>query len=779
MRNKPEPMLLPNRDRGVLCEEAAQVARLRIVIRGAVQGVGFRPFIYRLASEMALKGWVSNSSQGVFIEVESSPETLRKFLRRVEEERPAIAFIQSLESSFADPLGFESFEIRPSMQGEKTAFVLPDIATCPDCRQEIFDPANRRYRYPFTNCTNCGPRFTIIESLPYDRSATTMKKFAMCPECMAEYGDPLDRRFHAQPNACPSCGPQLVLWDANGAVLANRDEALKATADAIRAGQIVAVKGLGGFHLLADARNETAVVELRQRKHREEKPLALMYPSLEGVRESCVVDEQEARLLCSTESPIVLLGRKESDTLAASIAPHNPYLGVMLPYTPLHHLLMAELSFPVVATSGNLSDEPICTDEHDALERLRGIADLFLVHDRPIVRHVDDSIARIVLGRELVLRRARGFAPLPLMYQEELPSTLAVGAHQKNTIAASIGQQIFVSQHIGDLETTEAFGAFEKVIASFKSLYEFRPEVVAHDLHPNYMSSAFARKQDGKVIAVQHHYAHMLACMVDNDVAPPVLGVSWDGSGYGPDGTVWGGEFLSVNELGFERVAHLRTFRLPGSEVSVREPRRVAIGLLYAVFGESTFERDDLLPVATFSSNERQVLSTMLEHGLNAPLTSSMGRLFDGVAALIGLRQTARFEGQAAMELEFAAQESDTQDSYTMQLKGNAPIVVDWAPMIRQIISEVRQEVPASVIARKFHNAIAGATVPVAQAIGLERVALSGGCFQNKLLTELAVTQLQTAGFKVYWHQRVPPNDGGISVGQIAAAARELKQKEG
>jgi hydrogenase maturation protein HypF len=450
-----------------------------------------------------------------------------------------------------------------------------------------------------------------------------------------------------------------------------------------------------------------------------------------------------------------------------------------LPYTPLHHLLMAELSFAVVATSGNLSDEPICTDEHEALERLRGIADVFLVHDRPIVRHVDDSIARIVLGRELVLRRARGFAPLPLMHQEELPSTLAVGAHQKNTIAASIGKQIFVSQHIGDLETTEAFGAFEQVIESFKGLYEFRPEVVAHDLHPNYMSSAFATKHDGKIVAVQHHYAHVLACMVDNDIAPPVLGISWDGSGYGPDGTVWGGEFLSVGESSFERVAHLRTFRLPGSDIAVREPRRVAIGLLYAIFGESVFEREDLLPVASFSSNERHVLSTMLEHGLNAPLTSSMGRLFDGVAALIGLRQTAGFEGQAAMELEFAAQESDTQDSYTMQLKGSAPIVVDWAPMMRQIISDVRQEVPASVIARKFHNALASMAVSVAQAIGLERIALSGGCFQNKLLTEHAVTQLQAAGFRVYWHQRVPPNDGGISVGQIAAAARELKRKEG
>lgn len=763
---------------GVCDAPAAEgLSRLKVVIRGAVQGVGFRPFIYRLATEIGLLGWVSNSAQGVFIEVESSREHLLEFLRRIEQEKPAISFIQSLESSFADPVGFSAFEIRPSTSGEKSALVLPDIATCPECMHDVLDPENRRYRYPFTNCTNCGPRFSIIEGLPYDRSVTSMNKFVMCPECMAEYKDPRDRRFHAQPNACPRCGPHLELWDGSGAVLSTHDDALLATAAAIREGGIAAVKGLGGFHLIVDAHNEAAVAELRRRKRREEKPFALMYPSLDAVKVACEVNDQEERLLRSPESPIVLLHRRVArSSLAESVAPGNPYLGVMLPYTPLHHLLMAELDFPLVATSGNLSDEPICIDEQEALSRLSGIADLFLVHNRPIIRHVDDSIARIVLGRELVLRRARGFAPLPVRLEAELPPMLAVGAHQKNTISASVGAQVFVSQHIGDLETTQASEAFERVIASFKSLYEFVPTAIAHDLHPNYMSTEFANGQSLPRLGVQHHYAHVLGCMAENGIDPPVLGVAWDGSGYGPDETIWGGEFLAVNESGFERAAHLRTFRLPGGEKAVREPRRVALGVLYELCGDSEFEREDLLPMQAFSVGERAVLKTMLTGELNSPLTSSAGRLFDAVAALIGIRQTVRFEGQAAMELEFAATQSEGDAAYTVSLVGSSPIVVDWAPMVRQIISDLMLEVPRATIARKFHNTLAQATVAVAEEVGLERVALTGGCFQNKLLTELTVAKLQEAGFRVYWHQRIPPNDGGISVGQIVAAARELKR---
>ncbi|HEU5400387.1 MAG TPA: carbamoyltransferase HypF, partial [Terriglobales bacterium] len=442
------------------------VQRLRMVIRGAVQGVGFRPFIFRLATEMQLAGWVSNTAAGVFLEVEGEAENLHEFRLRVEREKPAIAHIQSLESSFLDPHGFCNFEIRESSGGEKTVLVLPDIATCPECLADILDRHNRRYLYPFTNCTNCGPRFTIIESLPYDRPATSMKKFAMCPECDREYRDPANRRFHAQPNACPACGPALELWDSKGIRVAGHDEALRLAAIAIRAGQIVAIKGIGGFHLMVDARNESAVRALRDRKRREEKPFAVMYPSVSAVLGDCEVSEIEERLLRSPESPIVLLQRRKQTRsgLSSLIAPHNPRIGAMLPYTPLHHLLLAELAFPVVATSGNLSDEPICIDGREAVERLRGIADCFLVHDRAIIRHADDSIVRVVAGRELVLRRARGFAPLPVLNKDELPPVLAVGAHQKNTIAASIRNQIFISQHIGDLETREAYSAFENVI---------------------------------------------------------------------------------------------------------------------------------------------------------------------------------------------------------------------------------------------------------------------------------------------------------------------------
>jgi len=749
------------------------ILRLKVTIRGAVQGVGFRPFIYRLASELRLNGWVSNSSQGVFVEVEGQEPVLREFLLRVEREKPAISSIQSLESSFVDATGFVGFDIRPSMHGEKTALVMPDIASCPDCLREIFDPSNRRYRYPFTNCTNCGPRYTIIESLPYDRPGTTMKNFPMCPACQAEYTDPLDRRFHAQPNACPVCGPQLELWSTSAAVIAKQHDALELACQAIRDGQVVAVKGLGGFHLMVDARNEIAVRLLRERKRREEKPFALMYSSIRAIRDVCEMDELEERLLHSPESPIVLLERSEEfSSISSEIAPNNPYLGVMLPYTPLHHLMMSELQFPVVATSGNLSDEPICIDELEAIKRLGSIADIFLVHNRPIVRHVDDSIARIVLGRELVLRRARGFAPLPVTLADDAPPVLAVGAHQKNTVAIAVGKQLFISQHIGDLETTEAYKAFTSVIQSFEKLYEFTPATVACDLHPNYVSSVYAKNSQTKVVGVQHHYAHVLACMAENSINAPVLGVSWDGSGYGPDNTIWGGEFLAINETGFTRVAHLRTFRLPGSERAVKEPRRSAVGLLYEIFGQRIFEQEDLACVQACTPEERKVLGSMLGRALNSPVTSSAGRLYDALAAIIGLRQVVGFEGQAAMELEFRATEVDCDESYSVHLGETNPAVLNWAPMILEVIDDVRSAVPVPTISRKFHNTLAEMILAVAQRVNRERVALTGGCFQNKLLTELTVRRLQEVGFSVYWHQRIPPNDGGIAVGQVMAAIR-------
>lgn len=754
----------------ILRDMRGQPTRLKIIIHGAVQGVGFRPFVYRLATELKLTGWVLNSAQGVFIEVEGAKEQLEEFLRRLERDKPPRAFIQSLEASWLDPVGYAQFEIRHSDEsGQKTAFILPDIATCPECLREIFDPTDRRYRYPFTNCTNCGPRFSIIEALPYDRPNTTMKIFPMCPECQAEYEDPTNRRFHAQPNACPKCGPHLELWDRQGTVLAQHDDALRQAAEAIRKGQIVAVKGLGGFHLICDAHNEAAVRELRRRKRREEKPFALMYPSLEFVKTHCEVSELEERVLTSPEAPIVLLRRRENAPIAPSVAPRNPYLGIMLPYTPLHHLLMAELGFPVVATSGNLSDEPICTDERDALTRLKEIADLFLVHNRPIARHVDDSIVRIVGGRELVLRRARGFAPLPIHLNSSAPRTvLAVGAHLKNTIALSVGSNVFISQHIGDLETAEAFEAFQRVIQDFERLYDARPSLIAHDLHPDYLSTKYAQERALSQVGVQHHYAHVLSCMAENELDGPVLGVSWDGTGYGLDGTIWGGEFLLATQESFTRVAHLRTFRLPGGEQAIREPRRSALGVLYELFGDAlAHECADLAPLQSFSKHELKLLLAMLQKNLNSPVTSSAGRLFDSVASLVGLRQISRFEGQAAMELEFALHGVETHERYEFALSGET---LNWGPMLLRIASDVRAGVPVSTISAKFHNTLVEMIVAVARRVGEERVVLTGGCFQNKYLTERAIARLRAEGFRVYWHQRVPPNDGGIALGQIVKA---------
>src|SRR6266567_5629229 len=560
--------------------------RAKVILLGAVQGVGFRPFVYRLATELQLEGWVLNSAQGVFIEVEGPRDPLNRFLLRLEKEKPPLAVLQSFEASFLDPVNYRGFEIRKSDErGEKTALILPDIATCADCVREILEPNNRRFRYPFTNCTNCGPRFSIIEALPYDRVNTSMKKFVMCAECEHEYHDPLDRRFHAQPNACRRCGPQLQLWNDNGVVVSERDDALQQAADVVRSGKILALKGIGGFQLLVDARNEAAVSRLRTRKNREEKPLAVMYSSLDAVRMDCEVSDLEERLLLSPESPIVLLCRlsaihnhcqsgSDQSAICSAVAPRNPNLGVMLPYTPLHHLFMRELNFPVVATSGNLSDEPICIDERDARQRLRGIAAVFLVHNRPIVRHMDDSITRMMAGWELVLRRARGYAPLPVHLKTTLPTVLAVGAHLKNTVALSVGADVFISQHIGDLETEQAYRAFQRAAADLPKLYDAKIDIVACDMHPDYLSTNFATHLPIPAHPVQHHWAHVAACMAENEIEPPALGLAWDGTGYGLDGTIWGGEFLLAKSNGaFERVTHFRQFRLLGGDRAIKEPR--------------------------------------------------------------------------------------------------------------------------------------------------------------------------------------------------------------
>lgn len=760
------------------------IQRLKSVIRGAVQGVGFRPFIYRLATELELTGWVANSPQGVFIEIEGIRPNLEQFLLRIETEKPPRSFIQSLESSYLDPLGYEDFEIRQSDDsGDKTALILPDIAVCPDCIREVFDPGNRRYLYPFTNCTNCGPRYSIIEALPYDRPNTSMKRFRMCERCREEYENPLDRRFHAQPNACPECGPHLELWDGTGNCLADRHQALLQAADFIRRGKIAALKGLGGFHLMVDARNDEAVLRLRKRKAREEKPFALMFPSLDTIKSHCRVSPLEERLLLSPECPILLLGRNSNHDIgtqpaAPSVAPGNPCLGVMLPYTPLHHILMRELRFPIVATSGNLKDEPICINENAALERLSGIADIFLMHNRPIVRHVDDSIVRVVLDRELVLRRARGYAPLPVDYKESNRTVLAVGGHLKNTVAFTAGKNVFLSQHIGDLETTPAHEAFLQVIDDFKKLCNFEPEVIACDNHPDYLSSKYAVNSGLPGVRVQHHYAHILSCMAENELEGSLLGVSWDGTGYGTDGTIWGGEFLHIFKTGFERVAHLRTFQLPGGEKAVKEPRRSALGLLYEIYRDELFDSNDLKPLSAFSQLELKNLRKMLKNEINSPKTSSVGRLFDAVASIIGVSHFNNFEGQVAMKLEFLTNPESVGNYPFTIVKNNHIHIVDWEPIILQIINDFRKRVSRREISTRFHNTLAEIVVDIAKRVGEARVVLTGGCFQNRYLTEITVRRLESESFLPYWHQRIPPNDGGIALGQIVAASNMFSEED-
>lgn len=745
--------------------------RIRITVQGAVQGVGFRPFVYRLATELGLAGWVSNSMQGVVIEAEGPKNHLDSFLVRIGSAHPRNASIYSMESSFLDPVGYRTFEIRSSQDdGPKGTLILPDIATCTDCLSEIFDPADRRYRYPFTNCTNCGPRFTIVESIPYDRAHTSMREFTMCTACRCEYENPMDRRFHAQPNACPDCGPQVELWNPLGKVLATHDQAILLAAQILKSGKIVAVKGLGGFQLMTHASQEVAVQRLRRRKHREEKPFALMAPSLEWAHRLCAIAPLEERLLFAPESPIVLLPRRNPAEVAEAVAPRNPYLGIMLPYTPLHHLLMREMDRPVVATSGNRTDEPIAIDEREALERLGNVADAFLVHNRPIVRHADDSVVRVLLGREQLLRRARGYAPLPIVIKQVLPPTLAAGPHLKNAIALTRPDDaknetcIFVSQHIGDLENPEAFDAFRRVLDDFQNLHGVKAGVVTCDLHPDYAStqyaSSLAEERHLPLVRVQHHWAHIVSCMVENGIESPALGVAWDGTGYGLDHTIWGGEFLQAVDGSFRRAAHFRTFPLPGADTAIKKPRQAAIGLLYTIFGD-----------AAFDGTEPPLLRQMLQKGIQTPRTSSVGRLFDAVSAITGICGEASFEGQAAMELEFAV-DPGINDHYTYDVVhlSDEPFVVDWEPMIREIVSDAQKQIAPSIIATRFHNTLAEIIVDVARRVGETRVILTGGCFQNRYLTEVAVRGLTAAGFLPYWHQRIPPNDGGIAIGQAVGA---------
>lgn len=740
-----------------------------VAIRGTVQGVGFRPFVYNLAQALDLNGFVANTPAGVSVEVEGLSAAVEAFLCRLRTDLPPLAVLDSCAVSNRPPQGHRGFCIRKSDHtGAMTSCVPPDMATCPACRADIRDPDDRRYRYPFTNCTNCGPRYSIIERMPYDRPYTTMAGFTMCPACRAEYDDPSDRRFHAQPVACPHCGPQLALWDAHGTTLSERENALVEAVVALKAGQIVALKGLGGFQLLVDATNEDAVVRLRTRKCREAKPFALMYRDMDGIRAHTRMDPAHAALLESPQAPIVLVPEKSGPTgLAPSVAPDTYLLGVMLPYTPLHQLLLETFETPLVVTSGNRDEEPICIDEREALDRLSDIADRFLVHDRPITRQVDDSVATVVAGEPMLIRRARGYAPAPLP-GTTVGNFLAAGAHLKNSVTFCKNGTLFPSQHIGNLENSLAIDAFERTASSMQRLFDTKPTRVVHDLHPDYASTTWAQERGLPGSGVQHHYAHVLSCMAEHGLDGPVLGVSWDGTGYGTDGTVWGSEFLICTREQFERVASLWPFPLPGGDGAARAPRRCAFSLLFTAFEGDLSALAGLAPLSKTDPQERQHLTRMLKRGTHCPTTTSMGRLFDAVASLCDLCHESRFEGQAAMRLERAAVAHGgpplelslplaTRDGHRM---------LDWRPMIARIVDALYTGVAPGAIALGFHEALANAIVAVAHEIGNETIVLSGGCFQNRLLSENAIYRLKDAGFRVYRHHAVPPNDGGISVGQ-------------
>jgi hydrogenase maturation protein HypF len=745
--------------------------RSQLRVEGIVQGVGFRPYVHGLATGLGLAGLVGNDADGVFVEVEGPSGAVEAFLARLEPEAPPLAVIERVTATLVPPTGADGFTIAASERsGERRALISPDTATCDDCLRELADPGDRRHGYPFINCTNCGPRFTIIQDVPYDRPATTMAGFAMCADCAREYHDPADRRFHAQPVCCPVCGPSLRLVDRAGREIPA--EPLATTARLLRAGSVVAVKGLGGYHLAVDAASESAVAALRSRKHREDKPFAVMVADLAGARRLCLVDQAEAGMLSSPRRPIVLLRRRPDAPVAASLAPGNRYLGLLLPYTPLHHLLLREVARPIVMTSGNVSDEPIAYGDTEALERLAGIADHFLVNDRPIHMRTDDSVGRAFRRRELLVRRSRGYAPQPVALPWPFPRpVLACGAELKSTFCVAKGRHAFVSHHIGDLENYETLRSFTEGIEHFRRLFDLVPEVVAHDLHPEYLSTKYALDLEGvELLGVQHHHAHVAACLADNGEAGPVIGVAFDGLGYGTDGTIWGGELLAADLAGFERLGHLDPLPMPGGVAAIREPWRMAASYLDAAY-------DGAVPawlgvVARNQARWSQVVS-LARAKVGSPLTSSAGRLFDAVASILGVRDAINYEGQAAVELEQRA-DPDERGAYAAGMAGARPFRLAGADLVRAVVEDLRAGVDPGLVAARFHNGVAAAIVAgcarAREATGLATVALSGGVFQNLLLLERTVTGLEARGFRVLVHSRVPPNDGGISLGQAAAA---------
>lgn len=755
----------------------------RISARGVVQGVGFRPFVYQLAVGHRLNGWVCNTSEDVRIEVEGDRGTLRGFLSELQRQAPPLARIESISVSYHPPEGYQGFEIRHSIAEEdKYQLVSPDIATCQACHDDIFRPGDRRHHYPFTNCTNCGPRFTIIEDIPYDRPNTTMRTFTMCPRCKAEYDNPLDRRFHAQPNACPECGPQLELLDAGGNHMTVPD-AIATSCQFIKEGRILAIKGLGGFLLACDATNEEAITLLRQRKRRQFKPLAIMVADVNEVKKHCFLSVEEEKLLTSPQSPIVLMRWKPESTVCRAVAPNIKYLGVMLPYTPLHHVLLREIRLPLVMTSGNLSEEPIASDNDEAVRRLSGIADYFLVHNRTIYARYDDSVTTVEKGGIQVIRRARGYAPYPVHLLFKARQVLGCGAEEKNTFCLTRDNYAFVSQHIGDMENLETMEHFENTIALYKKLFRIEPEIIAYDLHPEYLSTKYAlelanQSKDSKLVPVQHHHAHIVSCMVDNSIETPVIGVAFDGTGYGSDGHIWGGEFLVADYKGFERIGQLEYLPLPGGHAAIKRPYRTSIGYLLELLGESSLNPElDLLK--EIDAAEVELITQQVRSGLNSPLTSSMGRLFDAVSALIGVRHMIDYEAQAAIELEVAALEESGSagDEYYpyIVVEQDEVFSIRLEKLISTLVEDLYQGISKGTISAKFHNSVAQMVFEmcrlIAQKKKINQVALSGGVFQNRLLLTKVITLLEDAGFSVLIHKQVPCNDGGISLGQAVVAA--------
>ena len=793
------------------------IQRQRIIVQGIVQGVGFRPFVYSQALQHGLSGFVLNDSSGVTIEVEGAPSALDDFQQALREDAPPLARIDTIVVVQLQPRNETAFVIAHSQTGsERSTLISPDTATCDDCLHELFDPTNRRYLYPFINCTNCGPRFTIIQDVPYDRAKTTMRSFPMCPDCQEEYENPLNRRFHAQPNACPVCGPQVQLLNLSEQSegvqhglneLSPYDElspyAVQVAAQQLASGAILAIKGLGGYHLACDALNTEAVQRLRQRKHREAKPFALMVPNIETARQLCVVSDNEAKLLQSHRRPIVLLKQRSdsSSPLASGVAPAYNTLGIMLPYTPLHHVLLRAFAEALpsdrlailVMTSGNISDEPIAYRDDDASERLSTIADAILTSNRDIHMRCDDSVMRVSADGPQFLRRSRGYAPEPVPLALDLPlPLLACGGHLKNTFCLGKGRQAFVSHHIGDLENLETLTSFREGIVHFQNLFDIYPEAVIYDLHPEYLATKYALDADiPQKIGVQHHHAHIASVIAEHGLSGPVIGVAADGTGYGTDGAVWGCEIMTADLLDFERRAHLRYIPLPGGEQAVRQPWRMAAAYLAQAYGEA-FLQLNIPFVKQLDRAKWHVLSQMMERNLNCPQTSSLGRLFDAIAALLGLPEgvaqtTLLYEGQAAIELEVQAtkalpDETDASSTYPFliegQIESQTVTIIDVSPLIRAIVHDIQQGIAVSSIAHRFHRSIAALLATVCRATrrqtGSNVVALSGGVFQNQLLLEQLMTRLNEMEFQVYTNRSVPPNDGGLSLGQLAIGAARL-----